>query len=122
LSQVKNFVNKLLERVQKIESTVQLNEEEDYDLMMERKFAKLRAARAKKTDAFGGKTYEDVWDNISDKELDYFKGKWLELSPEESEENRIRREEAGSKAIHYAIFPPYIEANNIETSNKKKEV
>lgn len=75
-------MNRLLERVKEIESTLGLSEEE-YDSIMERKFAKLREGRAKKTDISGGKTYEDVWDNIFDEELNYYKGKWLKLSPEE---------------------------------------
>jgi hypothetical protein len=36
------------------------------------RFADYRAARAKITDAFGNKTCEDVWDSITQDELDYY--------------------------------------------------
>jgi hypothetical protein len=43
----------------------------------------MNSKSGKKTDSFGNKTYADVWDNISDLELDHFKEKWLRLSPEQ---------------------------------------
>lgn len=49
---------------------------------MEYEFVALRGARAKVTDAFGGKTYSDVWDNMSQLELNYYLGRWLRVSPE----------------------------------------
>jgi hypothetical protein len=36
------------------------------------RFADYRAARAKITDAFGNKTFEDVWDSITQDESDYY--------------------------------------------------
>jgi uncharacterized protein YheU (UPF0270 family) len=56
-------------------------EETDYGI--EARFAKLREARAKKTHAHGEKAYEDVWEEITQEELDYYKRKWLETSLEE---------------------------------------
>jgi hypothetical protein len=41
---------------------------EETDAKIEARFAKLRLARAKKTDGHGNKTYEDVWDNINHNE------------------------------------------------------
>ncbi len=73
-------IDKLIERLDVIEKQTS-REETDYEI--EARFAKLREARAKKTDAFGDKTYEDVWDEITQEELDYYKRKNLETSPEE---------------------------------------
>jgi len=36
------------------------------------RLADYRAARAKITDAFGNKTYEDVWDSVTQDESDYY--------------------------------------------------
>jgi hypothetical protein len=36
------------------------------------RFADYRRARAKITDAFGNKTYEDVWESITQDESDYY--------------------------------------------------
>jgi len=47
------------------------------------RFADYRAARAKVTDAFGNKTYEDVWDSITQDESDYYLKMNLSMSPEE---------------------------------------
>ena len=47
------------------------------------RFADYRAARAKVTDAFGNKTYEDVWDSITQDESGYYLKINLRLSPEE---------------------------------------
>lgn len=44
-------------------------------------FAKMREERAKATDAFGNKTYEDVWDNISQEEEDYYREKRRKEDP-----------------------------------------
>lgn len=74
-------INKLKERLNAIEKQTSNREETDYEI--EARFAKLREARAKKTDAFGDKTYEDVWDEITQEELDYYKRKNLEVPPEE---------------------------------------
>ena len=52
------------------------------DQEKEARFAKLRGARAKKTIVFGQKRV-DVDDNITQEELDYYKRKYLETSPEE---------------------------------------
>jgi hypothetical protein len=47
------------------------------------RFADYRAARAKITDAFGNKTFEDVWDSITQDESDYYLKMSLRVSPEE---------------------------------------
>jgi hypothetical protein len=47
------------------------------------RFAEYRAARAKVTDAFGNKTYEDVWDSITQDESDYYLKMNLRSSPED---------------------------------------
>ena len=47
------------------------------------RIADYRAARAKITDAFGNKTFEDVWDNIIQDESDYYLKMNLSRSPEE---------------------------------------
>ncbi len=46
-------------------------------------FAEYRAARAKITDAFGNKTFEDVWDSITQDESDYYLKMNLRSSPED---------------------------------------
>jgi hypothetical protein len=73
-------IDKLKERLDVIEEETS-GEETDYEI--EARFAKLREARAKKTNAHGDKTYEDVWDEITQEELDYYKRKKLEVSPEQ---------------------------------------
>jgi hypothetical protein len=88
LNQLEKFVNELLQRVNTLPSSpnddsVPALTLEQYDAIMESIFVELRGARAKKTDAFGNKTYADVWDDISDFELDYFKEKWFRISPEQ---------------------------------------
>ena len=75
-------MNNLSDRIDRLEA-INIPDTEEYDRRMEAKFAKLREERSKETDAFGNKTYEDVWDEITDEELDYYKGKWLRVSPEE---------------------------------------
>jgi hypothetical protein len=47
------------------------------------RFADYRAARAKITNAFGDKTFEDVWDSITQDESDYYLKMSLRTSPEE---------------------------------------
>jgi hypothetical protein len=47
------------------------------------KFADYREQRAKITDAFGNKTFEDVWDSITQDESDYYLKMNLMMSPEE---------------------------------------
>ena len=47
------------------------------------RFADYRAARAKITDAFGNKTYEDVWVSITQDESDYCLKMNLMMSPED---------------------------------------
>jgi hypothetical protein len=47
------------------------------------RFADYRAARSKITDAFGNKTYEDVWDGITQDESEYYLKMNLRVSPEE---------------------------------------
>lgn len=65
-----------------VESSKSYSEAET-DEEIEERFAKLREERAKVTDAFGNKTCEDVWDNTTQEELEYYKRKNLERSPEE---------------------------------------
>ena len=45
------------------------------------RFAGYRAARAMITDAFGNKTFEDVWDSITQDESDYYLKMKLRRSP-----------------------------------------
>jgi hypothetical protein len=47
------------------------------------RFTDYREARAKTTDAFGNKTCEDVWDSITQDELDYYLKMNLRRPPEE---------------------------------------
>ncbi len=47
------------------------------------RFADYRAARTKITDAFGNKTFEDVWDSITQDESDYYLKANLRISPED---------------------------------------
>ncbi|HEY7570580.1 MAG TPA: hypothetical protein VH796_04345 [Nitrososphaeraceae archaeon] len=47
------------------------------------RFADYRAARAKITDAFGNKTYEDVWDSITQDESDFYLKMNLRVNPED---------------------------------------
>jgi hypothetical protein len=72
-------IEKLSERLDVIEEETS-GEETDYE--NEARFAKLREVRAKKTNAFGNKTYEDVWDGTTQEEIDYYKRKNLEVPPE----------------------------------------
>jgi hypothetical protein len=77
---------KLDKSVDELKKRLDAMEEEtsgqETDYQIEARFSKLREARAKKTDAFGNKTYEDVWDNITQEELDYYKRRNLEILPE----------------------------------------
>jgi hypothetical protein len=57
-------------------------------------FAKLRSARCRKTDSFGNKTCEDVYDFITAEEYDYDLRSILEVSPEERYQDR-------KKAFHF---------------------
>jgi hypothetical protein len=90
LNRLEKSVNKLLEKVNTIPSPSTNNDDptpaltlEQYDAIMDSIFVELRGARAKKTDVSNGKTYADVWDDISDFELNHFKAKWFRLSPEQ---------------------------------------
>jgi len=47
------------------------------------RFADYRAARAKITNAFGDKTFEDVWDSITQDELDFYLKMNLRVNPED---------------------------------------
>ena len=76
-------VDELKERLDTIEEVANNDNREETDYEIEAKFAKLREARAKKTNAHGDKTYEDVWDEITQEELDYYKRKQLETPPEQ---------------------------------------
>jgi hypothetical protein len=52
------------------------------------RFADYRAARAKINDAFGNKTFEDVWDSITQDESDYYLKMNLRSSPEEKYQDK----------------------------------
>jgi hypothetical protein len=52
------------------------------------RFADYRASRAKITDAFGNKTFEDVWDSITQDESDYYLKMNLRTSPEDRYEDK----------------------------------
>jgi hypothetical protein len=67
----KKLIDKLSERFDVIEEERLETSREEPDNKKEIKFAKMREARAKKTNAYGEKTYEDVWDNITQEELDF---------------------------------------------------
>jgi hypothetical protein len=54
---------------------------QETDAQIEARFAKLREARAKAVNAFGEKTYEDVWDNITQEEIDYYAKQRAEEPP-----------------------------------------
>jgi hypothetical protein len=54
---------------------------QETEAQIQARFAKLREARAKKTNKFGDKTYEDVWDNITKEEEDYYRQKRREYDP-----------------------------------------
>ena len=75
-------INNIAERLDILEHS-ESDSEAETDEEIEARFAKVREARAKVTDAFGNKTYEDVWDNTSQEELEYYKKKNLRRSPEE---------------------------------------
>jgi hypothetical protein len=75
----KKSIDKLKERLDIIEEAETSGEETDYEIQA--RFAKLREARAKKTDVFGNKTYKDVWDNISQEEEEYYRQKRREADP-----------------------------------------
>ena len=47
------------------------------------RFADYRGARAKITNAFGDKTFEDVWESITQDELDFYLKMSLRMPPEE---------------------------------------
>jgi hypothetical protein len=75
----KKSIDKLKDRLDAIEEEETSREETDYEIQA--RFAKLREARAKKTDAFGNKTYEDVWYNITEEEEEYYRRKRHEADP-----------------------------------------
>ena len=54
------------------------------------RFAYYRAARARLTDAFGNKTCEDVWDCITQDELDYYLKMRLRIPPEQRYQSQKR--------------------------------
>jgi hypothetical protein len=64
------------------------NEYDDDDYYLEigsepPRFTDYRAARAEITDAFGNKTFEDVWDSITQDESDYYLKMNLRVNPED---------------------------------------
>jgi hypothetical protein len=75
----KKSIDKLKDRLDAIEEEETSREETDYEIQAT--FTKLREARAKKTDAFGNKTYEDVWYNITEEEEEYYRRKRHEADP-----------------------------------------
>jgi hypothetical protein len=57
------------------------DKEHETELQKLRRFAAMRHARSKAVNAFGDRTYEDVWDNITQEELEYYAKKQAEKSP-----------------------------------------
>ena len=70
----KKSIDKLKEKLAVIEEKTS---GEETDAEIEARFAKIRLARAKKTNAHGDKTYEDVWDETTQEEQDCYKRKNL---------------------------------------------
>ena len=69
------------------------------------RFAEYREARAKITDVFGNKKYEDVWDIITQDESDYYLKVNLRTSPEE-------RYQRSKEAWYFHESSWYIRHNN----------
>ncbi len=76
-------IEKLIGRIYAAEEAITDNtrNRQETDAEIQARFAKLREARAKKTDAFGNKTYEDAWDNITEEEEEYYRRKSREVDP-----------------------------------------
>lgn len=96
------LVNNLCDRVADIDNdelplgNVQPQSDSDHDYYLDigmepPRFAQYRLARSRHKDAFRGLTYEDVWDSITQDELDYYLKSRLREPPEERYQ-RIRRE------------------------------
>jgi hypothetical protein len=81
LSPLDKIVNHLSNR---LERYCPSNENERYDRMMQRKFAKEREERVKNSKYTGFKAYEDAWLNRSQEELQYYRSK---ISPEDRYQN-----------------------------------
>ena len=81
------YAKDLLKRLQSFSNGNGSNEyDDDYYIEIGSeppRFADYRAARAKITNAFGNKTYEDVWDSITQDESDYYLKMNLRVHPEE---------------------------------------
>ena len=81
------YAKDLLKRLQSFSNGNGSNEyDDDYYIEIGSeppRFADYRAARAKITDAFGNKTFEDVWDSITQDESDYYLKMNLRVHPEE---------------------------------------
>jgi hypothetical protein len=79
-------LERLAERLAKVERTSSNNaiiDREETDREKIAKFARYRMARAKKLNAHGEKTYEDVYVYVTKEELDYFLKKRLQVPPEQ---------------------------------------
>jgi len=72
---VNSYAKDLFKRLDSLSNGIGHVYDDDYYLEIGSeppRFADYRAARAKITDAFGNKTYEDVWDSITQDESDYY--------------------------------------------------
>ncbi|HEY7569890.1 MAG TPA: hypothetical protein VH796_00850 [Nitrososphaeraceae archaeon] len=74
---VDRYIKDLFKKLDEYNSPSSNDSEYDDDVYLEigsepPRFADYRAARAKTTDAFGHKTGEDIWDNITQDESDYY--------------------------------------------------
>jgi hypothetical protein len=69
------------------------------------RFADYRAARAKITNAFGNKTFEDVWDSITQDELDFYLKMNLRVDPEDRYQDK-------KKAWYFHESSWYMRHNN----------
>jgi len=82
---VNSYAKDLFKRLDSLSNGIGHVYDDDYYLEIGSeppRFADYRAARAKITDAFGNKTYEDVWDSITQDESDYYLKMNLRMSPE----------------------------------------
>jgi hypothetical protein len=76
-------ISNLSKRLDKIVESKEGLKEDDIEIAIETRFAKLREARAKKTASAVGLTYEDVYDTITQEELDWWLRQKLKVSPED---------------------------------------
>jgi hypothetical protein len=86
----------ILGRLEKVEHKRRPKKRRETDAEVEARFAKLRAARAKErygpVRIDGGKgnplTYGDVWDEVTDEEINYYMNRALKVPPEKRYQNK----------------------------------